>query len=268
MEPQKWFPWRGTTPVQITEMGSEKLFLWRTWGDLNFRDAATSGTNHRNVSAREFPIFRNFPWQLCSGGPKVGDRWGRPILRHHYRRQGFCGRETVWEAFWETTWARVIARQKFSRDSRDQPAPKYHTKGCSRSCVDSPGARTLVFAAFEPFSSCEFRASIARTPFCHEGETHPKKPPTQIKTQFAQTISGQFVQTAPPLPFKISRKQAERVCANCLRKLLLFGWVVFWVGCLPLILCDTLALSHGRQFSPCETTRSLAGPSGFFFLVP
>ena len=22
--------------------------------------------------------FPNFPWQLCSGGPKVGDRWGRP----------------------------------------------------------------------------------------------------------------------------------------------------------------------------------------------
>ena len=47
-----------------------------------------------------------------------------------------------------------------------QPAPKYHTKGCSRSSADSPGARTLVFVAFEPFSSCEFRASIARTPFC------------------------------------------------------------------------------------------------------
>ena len=47
-----------------------------------------------------------------------------------------------------------------------QPAPKYHTKGCSRSFADSPGARTLVFAAFEPFHSCEFRASIARTPFC------------------------------------------------------------------------------------------------------
>ena len=48
----------------------------------------------------------------------------------------------------------------------DQPAPKYHTKGCSHSSADSPGARTLVFAAFEPFHSCEFRASIARTPFC------------------------------------------------------------------------------------------------------
>ena len=47
-----------------------------------------------------------------------------------------------------------------------QPAPKYHTKGCSRSSGDSPGARTLVFPAFETFSSCEFRASIARTPFC------------------------------------------------------------------------------------------------------
>ena len=47
-----------------------------------------------------------------------------------------------------------------------QPAPKYHTKGCSRSFVDSPVARTLVFAAFESFSSCEFRVSIARTPFC------------------------------------------------------------------------------------------------------
>ena len=47
-----------------------------------------------------------------------------------------------------------------------QPATKYHTKGCSRSSADSPGARPLGFAAFEPFSSCEFRASIARTPFC------------------------------------------------------------------------------------------------------
>ena len=48
----------------------------------------------------------------------------------------------------------------------DQPAPKYHTKGCSRSSVDSPGARTLGFAALVPFSRCKFRASIARTPFC------------------------------------------------------------------------------------------------------
>ena len=47
-----------------------------------------------------------------------------------------------------------------------QPAPKYHTKGCSHSLADSAGARTLVFVAFEPFLGAEFRASIARTPVC------------------------------------------------------------------------------------------------------
>ena len=66
-----------------------------------------------------------------------------------------------------------------------QPAPKYHTKGCSRSSVDSPGARTLVFAAFEPFSSHEFRASIARTPFC--------------------AISGDCLGISPICPFPPSR---------------------------------------------------------------
>ena len=60
--------------------------------------------------------------------------------------------------------------------SESQPAPKYHTKGCSRSSVDSPGARTLVFAALEPFSSCEFRASIARTPFGRYFGALPKMP--------------------------------------------------------------------------------------------
>ena len=47
-----------------------------------------------------------------------------------------------------------------------QPAPKYHTKGCSRSSAESPGARTQVLTAFESFSNCEFQTSIARTPFC------------------------------------------------------------------------------------------------------
>ena len=47
-----------------------------------------------------------------------------------------------------------------------QPAPKYHTKECSHSPADSPGARTWFFVAFEPFLGVEFRASIARTPFC------------------------------------------------------------------------------------------------------
>ena len=60
-----------------------------------------------------------------------------------------------------------------------QPAPKYHTKGCSHSSADSPGARTLVFAAFEPFHSCEFGASIARTPFCVILWRFPRYPPLQ-----------------------------------------------------------------------------------------
>ena len=51
-------------------------------------------------------------------------------------------------------------------ETMNQPAPKYHAKGCSRSSADSPGARTLVvFTTFEPFSTCEFQAPIARTPF-------------------------------------------------------------------------------------------------------
>ena len=45
---------------------------------------------------------------------------------------------------------RAFADRAFGESSA-QPAPKYHTKGCSRSSVDSPGARTLVFAAFIEF---------------------------------------------------------------------------------------------------------------------
>ena len=59
-----------------------------------------------------------------------------------------------------------LYRESAHETHTDQPAPKYHTKGCSRSSADSPGARTLVFAGCEPFHSHEFRASIARTPFC------------------------------------------------------------------------------------------------------
>ena len=63
---------------------------------------------------------------------------------------------------------KICLHEKFLQNNRDnyQPAPKYHTKGCSHSTADSLGARTLVFAACEPFHSCEFRASIGRTPFC------------------------------------------------------------------------------------------------------
>ena len=43
----------------------------------------------------------------------------------------------------------LVLRGLKSREGRTQPAPKYHTKGCSHSSADSRGARTLVFAAFD-----------------------------------------------------------------------------------------------------------------------
>ena len=71
----------------------------------------------------------------------------------------------------------------------NQPAPKYHTKGCSRSSVHSPGARTLVFAAFESFSRCEFRASIARTPFCAILWRSPKQDDLSTRQEFGERTS-------------------------------------------------------------------------------
>ena len=67
-----------------------------------------------------------------------------------------------------------------------------------------------------------------------KGETHPPKKTHPIKTQFAQTISELFEQIVPSCPLKISEQVAERVCANCLCKLFLFGWVVSQVGRLSL----------------------------------
>ena len=49
--------------AQITDMESvDNSPKCCAWGDLNFRDAAHFGTNHRNASAHGFPIFRNLPW--------------------------------------------------------------------------------------------------------------------------------------------------------------------------------------------------------------
>ena len=105
-----------------------------------------------------------------------------------------------------------------------------------------------------------------------KGRPTQKKTPTQIKTQFAQTISGQFVQTVPPLSFKTSRKEAEEfaqtVCANCLCKLFLFGWVVLWVGRLPLLnlrrAVKIAAASAGNRanlvHSGADTCRQTSGP--------
>ena len=75
-----------------------------------------------------------------------------------------------------------------------------------------------------PLSSSPKKGSSRRV-FSSEGETHPKNSPTQIKAQFAQTISGQFVQTVPP--FSLYNKQ--KTGRKSSRKL--FVQTVFiWVG--------------------------------------
>ena len=71
----------GTTPLQITEVGSLKNSFFEGPAVICISvTRATSGTNRRNVSAQEFPKnLRNLPWQHCSGEPKVGDHWGHPM---------------------------------------------------------------------------------------------------------------------------------------------------------------------------------------------
>ena len=50
---------------------------------------------------------------------------------------------------------------------------------------------------------------------------HPKKPPTQTKAQFAQTISELFVQIVPSFPFKIQKRPFvhNSVCSQFLEGL-------------------------------------------------
>ena len=59
MEPQKWFPCRHNSGTNHRNGRRGKLFFWR--GDLNFRDAATSGTNHRTLRAQRLKKF-NLAW--------------------------------------------------------------------------------------------------------------------------------------------------------------------------------------------------------------
>ena len=98
-------------------------------------------------------------------------RYRRALLRQSFRSlaryQNFvaCRPECTAVAAQLRMRMRIRTEHSLANFSSHQPAPKYHTKGCSHSSADSPGARTLVFAAFEPFHSCEFRASLARTPF-------------------------------------------------------------------------------------------------------
>ena len=80
MEPQKWSPWRGTTPVQITEMGSEETlslkdmrwsgFPWRG----NFRDKSQKCFGPRISDFPKLSVTALFWWgkgRRLLGPPKV-----------------------------------------------------------------------------------------------------------------------------------------------------------------------------------------------------
>ena len=112
-----------------------------------------------------FPFFQRKSGKSPARLPSLRSARGGEQLRS---RESVCSRFAGSSAKQDAR--RGVPKLGFSCSMVDvsgiQPAPKYHTKGCSHSSADSPGARTLVFAAFEPFHSCEFRASIARTPFC------------------------------------------------------------------------------------------------------
>ena len=69
-----------------------------------------------------------------------------------------------------------------------------------------------------------------KVPNFHEGEAHPTKKNTHPNknTIFANNF-GTISTNVPTFPFKISRKQTERVCANSLSKLFyLGGWFLGW----------------------------------------
>ena len=77
----------------------------------------------------------------------------------------------------------------------------------------------------------------------YEGETHPKKPPTQIKTQFAQTIRDSLYKLSPLYPLK----QAEK-SQKSLRKLFVqtaFIWVGGFLGGSPSLDNQPAPRSHG-----------------------
>ena len=102
--------------------------------------------------------------------------------------------------------------------------------------------------------------------------THPNK-----STVCANNFGTICTNCRPPYPFKISRRHAKRVCANCLCKLFLFGWVVFWVGHLPLMncpitqdsccterVCGNSFVEFACPYSIRESTFQLSGAAGPF----
>ena len=80
------------------------------------------------------------------------------------------------------------------------------------------------------FSNSESQKPLSEKLKNHAGQTHPPKTTHPNKNTVCANNFGKVCTNCPPFPFKISRKQAKRVCANCFY---LGGWF-FWVGRLPL----------------------------------
>ena len=96
-----------------------------------------------------------------------------------------------------------------------------------------------------------FSEILGLTPVCEPPFGFPQNNPPQNtihpnKSTACATIFGIVCANCPPpLSYKLSRKDAERVCANCLCKLFLLGCFI-GVGWLSLkksshLYCDTLA---------------------------
>ena len=140
-----------------------------------------------------------------------------------------------------------------SHDSRESPA---RIGNSSDSCESS--WRTIKIGVSIANDSREsIRESPCESPVplrfpnyalvSREGDP-PKKPPTQIKTVCTNSLRKLFCLFSAYFLRErgtVCTHCPEIVCANCLCKLFLFGWVVFWVG-LPFMI-----VLHKTQLLSC-----------------
>ena len=134
----------------------------------------------------------------------------------------FCKSQGCFHGSFEVRIKKLLLRQQIDMEGfassprtllweEDQKTFRYLWRFCSLLFRGPHLLGKQCFGLFRGFSWPSFWANFARTRprkvfweeirhlayLSHEGETHPKKSPIQIKAQFAQIISGQFVQTVP-----------------------------------------------------------------------
>ena len=161
----------------------------------------------------------------------------------------------------------------FEKSGTNRPlGPKVHI-GRSRALLECLGLVAIVWHAVCSRQPRWSGDPSGERPLVMKGRptqktTHPNK--NSLHKQFAQTISGQFVQIVPSFPFKISRKQtkefAQTVCANCFY---LVGWFFGWVAfpsigtpqIFPQILCRSLRDSGTPIFKTPKRRRKICGKS-------